>query len=146
MDLKYAFRKLFDATAAARTAAKAYYACKGDPKTDDVKKACLQDAKHKEADVDSLLSQLPKIFPGVLTDAAGKPVIPGGAMTVPEINASRLASWKDRLDEHHSTPHVLVAVGIGPVQGRLMVLCTEDKTNEQVILFLEGALGQLKGL
>lgn len=144
MTAKYALKVFFDKAEQVRAAQKAYYAHKGDLRTDDIKSALLKDSKSKEADLDNLLAQLPKAFPGILTDAGDQPAFPGGAMTVPEINAIRLAGWKDRLDERHSTPQVLIAVGIGPVQGQLMVLCTEDKTNEQVITFIAGALQQLK--
>ena len=64
---------------------------------------------------------------------------------VKPINYERMNRWKDRLNENDSTPVILVGVGHNKVKGRLFVLCTEDRTDEEVIAFLEGALAQLKG-
>jgi hypothetical protein len=64
---------------------------------------------------------------------------------VKPINYERMNRWKERLNENDSTPVILVGVGHNKVEGRIMVLCTEDRTDEEVILFLEGALKQLRG-
>jgi len=143
MDVKYALKRLFETAEASRKAQKAFYRHPGDLKTDQVKKEYLSESKRRETDLDQLLTLLPRAFPYL--KAEEKPAgIQGGFMTVPEINAVRLASWKERLNEQHSTPQVLIGVGIGPVQGRLMVLATEELSNEAIILFMEGALDQLK--
>jgi hypothetical protein len=67
------------------------------------------------------------------------------AVPVKEINHARLARWKDRLNESHSTPVILIGVGHDTVKGRLMVLTTEERTDGEIIAFLEGALKQLRG-
>lgn len=64
---------------------------------------------------------------------------------VKPINHERMNRWKDRLNENDSTPVILVGVGHNKVSGQIMVLCTEDRTDEEVVLFLEGALKQLRG-
>ena len=69
-----------------------------------------------------------------------------GKVPVKQINYERMNRWKDRLNEQNSTPVVLVAVGHDHVHGRIMVLCTEDRTDEQVVLFLKEALRQLGGI
>lgn len=60
------------------------------------------------------------------------------------INHERMNRWKDRLNENESTPVLLVGVGHNKVAGRLFVLCTEDRTDEEVIIFLKAALAQLQ--
>lgn len=68
-----------------------------------------------------------------------------GKVPVKQINHERMNRWKDRLNENNSTPVLLVGVGHDHVEGRLFVLCTEERTDEQVILFLKAALAQLQG-
>lgn len=145
MDVKYALKRLFDTAGAARKAAKAYYACPGDPKADQLKKDYLKESKRRETDLDQLLTLLPRAFAYLESGGTSKqPESSGAPMTVPSINATRLASWKDRLDEQNSTPQILIAIGHGRVTGRLMVLTTEDLTNSELIVFMEGAIRQLK--
>lgn len=145
MDALYALKRLFTLATEARKAAKVYYGYRADPKTDALKKQYLADSKHRECDLDSLLVNIPKLFPQVLQEDT-PPAIPRGALSVAEINTGRLGSWTDKLNIHDSTAQVLVGVGIGSVQGRLIVLCTEDLSNDRVILFLEGAIRELRGL
>jgi len=64
---------------------------------------------------------------------------------VKPINHERMNRWKERLNENDSTPVILVGVGHNKVEGRIMVLCTEDRTDQEVILFLENTLRQLRG-
>jgi hypothetical protein len=66
-------------------------------------------------------------------------------VNVKKINAERLAGWEKRLNEHHSTPIVLVGVGHDHVNARIFILCTEDRTDDEVILFLKETLRQLTG-
>jgi hypothetical protein len=66
-------------------------------------------------------------------------------VNVRKINHERLGRWEKRLNENHSTPVVLVGVGHDQVKGRVMVLTTEERTDEEVILFLREALRQLEG-
>lgn len=64
---------------------------------------------------------------------------------VKPINYERMNRWKDRLNENDSTPVILVGVGHNKNEGRIMVLCTEERTDSEIILFLEEALRQLRG-
>lgn len=66
-------------------------------------------------------------------------------VNVRKINHERLGRWEKRLNEHHSTPVVLVGVGHDQVSGRIFLLTTEERTDEEVILFLREALRQLEG-
>lgn len=61
------------------------------------------------------------------------------------INHERLGRWKERLNENESTPVILVGVGHNKVKGRIMVLCTEERTDQEIVLFLHEALKQLTG-
>lgn len=51
----YLLTELFKRTAAMRKAQKDYYAYKGDPRTDPLKKGYLQEAQRREQDVDRLM-------------------------------------------------------------------------------------------
>lgn len=64
---------------------------------------------------------------------------------VKPINHERLNSWKDRLNENDSTPVLLVAVGHNKKKGQIMVLTTEERADQEIVIFLEGALKQLRG-
>lgn len=66
-------------------------------------------------------------------------------VNVRKINHERLGRWEKRLNESHSTPVVLVGVGHDQVKGRVMILTTEERTDEEVITFLREALRQLEG-
>jgi hypothetical protein len=66
-------------------------------------------------------------------------------VNVRKINHERLGRWEKRLNENHSTPVVLVGVGHDQVKGRVFILTTEERTNEEVIIFLREALRQLEG-
>lgn len=61
---------------------------------------------------------------------------------VKQINHERMNRWKNRLNEYHSTPVLVVGVGHDHVQGRIMILCTEDRTDEEVYLLLQDAIRQ----
>lgn len=65
-------------------------------------------------------------------------------VNVRKINHERLGRWEKRLNENHSTPVILVGAGHDQVKGQVMVLTTEDRTDEEVILFLREALRQLE--
>jgi hypothetical protein len=66
-------------------------------------------------------------------------------VNVRKINHERLGRWEKRLNENHSTPVILVCVGHDQVKGRIMLLTTEERTDEEVIVFLREALRQLEG-
>lgn len=65
-------------------------------------------------------------------------------VNVRKINHERLGRWEKRLNENHSTPVVLVGVGHDQVKGRVFIATTEDRTDEETILFLREALRQLE--
>lgn len=65
-------------------------------------------------------------------------------VNVRKINHERLGRWEKRLNENHSTPVVIVGVGHDQVKGRVFILTTEDRTDEETILFLREALRQLE--
>lgn len=65
---------------------------------------------------------------------------------VKPINHERLGRWKDRLNENESTPVLLIGIGHNKVKGKIMVLTTEDRTDEDIIVLLVAALEQLSGV
>ena len=67
-------------------------------------------------------------------------------MTPEEIKAicvERLGRWTSRLTEHHATPMVLVGVGHDHKKGQVVVLTTEQMSDQEVIAFLKGVLLKL---
>lgn len=61
-----------------------------------------------------------------------------------EITKIRLHGWKKRLAENKATPVLMVGVGIeGKETGRLVVIATEERTDEEIRGFLTYALMQL---
>lgn len=65
-------------------------------------------------------------------------------VNVRKINHERLGRWEKRLNENHSTPIVLVGVGHDQVKGRIFVLATEERTDEELLLFMKEAVRQLE--
>lgn len=63
MDYRFFLIQLFMKVAAMRKAQKDYYAYKGDPKTDPLKQAYLQEAQRREQDLDALMVKLPQLVP-----------------------------------------------------------------------------------
>lgn len=61
------------------------------------------------------------------------------------INHERMNRWRERLNENHSTPVICVGVGHDHLKGKIMILCTEDQTDAEVLLFLKEAVKQLQG-
>lgn len=55
------------------------------------------------------------------------------------ITRDRLARWGAILKEHVATPVLVLGVGHGPKAGELSVCCTEDMSNEQLLLFVKAA-------
>jgi hypothetical protein len=64
---------------------------------------------------------------------------------IESICQERLGRWTKRLVEEHSTPVVLVAVGHDHKKGQLTICTTEEMTDPEIKLFLEGALSRLRG-
>lgn len=65
-------------------------------------------------------------------------------VNVESINRERLTRWKAQLNRHNCTPMVLVGVGHAHKEGELIVLTTEERTDEEILLFLMGAIQSLK--
>lgn len=66
------------------------------------------------------------------------------AVNVRKITHERLGSWEKRLVNSHATPALLLGVGHDHVKGQLVVCVTEDRSNEEIILLLQGAITELK--
>lgn len=66
-------------------------------------------------------------------------------VNVKAINDERLGRWKNKLIRHNSTPVILIGIGHDHKEGQLLILCTEERTDEELITLLEGTLAQLKG-
>ncbi len=60
------------------------------------------------------------------------------------INDERLGRWKNQLNRRHATPIVLVGVGHDHNSGEVTVLCTEERTDDELITLLEGAAQKLR--
>lgn len=65
-------------------------------------------------------------------------------VNVKAINEERLFRWKVKLTRQHATPVFLLGVGHDHKSGELVILCTEDRTDEELLLFLEGSVNKLK--
>jgi hypothetical protein len=63
-----------------------------------------------------------------------------------KITHERLGSWEKKFEGSHATPILLIGVGHDHVNGQVVICVTEDLTDKQIILFLENALKQLRGL
>jgi len=65
---------------------------------------------------------------------------------IDSISKQRLYSWRQRLNESHATPILLLGVGHDHKNGQIVICVTEDRSDSEIILFLEKALKELKGL
>lgn len=65
-------------------------------------------------------------------------------VNVKAINDERLGRWKNLLNRKHSTPIIILAVGHDHHEGDLVVLTTEDRSDEETLLFMEGAVKLLR--
>lgn len=65
-------------------------------------------------------------------------------VNVKAICDERLGRWKVQMIRRHSTPLILMGIGHDQKLGELTILCTEDRTDEELLVFLEGAVNQLK--
>jgi hypothetical protein len=143
MNTKYLLQQLFDRIDLVRKAQRAYYGHKADPKTDPLKKQYLAESKRREADLDALMVNIPKLCPQILS-AEKLAELPAGAKDIAEINESRMASWVSVINKHTATAHILVAVGGGDNLGQLVVMTTQDLSKEHLIIFLHGAIDKIE--
>jgi hypothetical protein len=65
-------------------------------------------------------------------------------VNVKHINDERLGRWKVQMIRRHSTPLILIGIGHDHNSGEITLLCTEDRTDEQLLLFMENAVKQLR--
>lgn len=65
-------------------------------------------------------------------------------VNVKAINDERLGRWKVQLNRRHATPIVLMGVGHDHNNGQIITLCTEDRTDEELLLFLMEAVRELQ--
>jgi hypothetical protein len=65
-------------------------------------------------------------------------------VNVKAINDERMGRWKVKLNRVNATPVFLMGVGHDHNQGQLTIYCTEDRTDEELLLFLEEAAKQLR--
>ena len=63
-----------------------------------------------------------------------------------KITHERLCSWEKKFEGSHATTVLLIGVGHDHVYGQIVICVTEELTDREVILFLENALKQLRGL
>jgi len=63
---------------------------------------------------------------------------------IDSISKQRLYSWKEKLNAEHATPVLLLGVGHDHNNGKIVICVTEDRSDQEIILFLEKALASLK--
>ena len=61
-----------------------------------------------------------------------------------EICTERLGRWQKKLEGEHATPQLLLGVGHDHNKGKMVVVVTEDCDDDQLELWLAGALGEIK--
>lgn len=61
-----------------------------------------------------------------------------------KINVERLSRWKNKLNESHATPVVLVSVGHDHNNGKVVICTTEETTDTQILLFMKEAVRQIE--
>lgn len=65
-------------------------------------------------------------------------------VNVKAINDERLGRWKNQLNRKHATPFILLGIGHDHNVGNLVILCTEERSDEDILLGLEKAVLMLK--
>lgn len=66
-------------------------------------------------------------------------------VNVKQITHERLWTWEQRLVQSHATPAFLLGIGHDHVSGQIVLCVTSDRTDAEIIAFLEVALEALKG-
>lgn len=61
-----------------------------------------------------------------------------------KINVGRLSRWKDRLNDTHATPVLMIGVGHDHYNGKVILCTTEDLTDSELLLFMQDACRQLE--
>lgn len=63
---------------------------------------------------------------------------------VKKITGARLSRWGNKLISEHATPALLLGIGHDHVSGRIILCVTEDRSDTELIAFLEAAIIALK--
>lgn len=66
------------------------------------------------------------------------------AVNVSKITHERLGRWEKRLVSSHATPALLLGIGHDHVSGQIVLCVTEEKTDAEIIAFLQMAISSLK--
>jgi hypothetical protein len=61
-----------------------------------------------------------------------------------KINIERLTRWKDRLNNAHATPLLLIGVGHDHKNGQLTICATEERTDQEILLLMKEAVRMLE--
>jgi hypothetical protein len=65
-------------------------------------------------------------------------------VNVKKITHERLGRWEKKMVLSHATPALLIGVGHDHVNGQIVICVTEDRTDNEIILFLQGAIKELQ--
>jgi len=65
-------------------------------------------------------------------------------VNVKHINDERLGRWKTKMVRQHSTPVLLLGVGHDHKSSELLLLVTDERTDEEIEAFLKYALEQIQ--
>lgn len=65
-------------------------------------------------------------------------------VNVKAINDERLGRWKNQLNRKHSTPFILLGIGHDHNEGNLVILCTEERSDTDILLGLKKAVSLLE--
>ena len=65
-------------------------------------------------------------------------------MNIKLIIKDRFTRWRKHLIKGNATPQITIGVGHGWNNGQIVLCCTEDRTDEELILFLRGAADMLE--
>ncbi len=65
-------------------------------------------------------------------------------MNIKLIIKDRFTRWRKHLVANNATPQITIGIGHGRTKGKIVLCCTEDRTDEELILFLRGAANQLE--
>ena len=59
-----------------------------------------------------------------------------------KINVERLTGWKNKLNDQHATPVLLMGIGHDQNEGQMSICVTEDMDDTHILLFLKEAVRQ----
>lgn len=65
-------------------------------------------------------------------------------VNIKQINDERLGRWKNQLNRKHATPILIVGVGHDHNQGDLIILTTEERSDNDILQILLSIASSLK--